>query len=302
MAKSVWKFPLKVEDQFHVQMPVDAEILSVQVQRGAVCAWALCPVSPDAPKAPRYFVCVGTGHEYVDHYFQSLRFLGTVQLNEGDLVFHYFEEPEVMTADNTPQRLIAPPDFDRLVAAIERIANALDRLAPLKAAQKADLSSLMRSTATRSETSIPTTTQETVTTVTVKLQEVGGDGKTLEGSAPVPHGSDWREEADRLESDLVAHETAKRVLGDELCRAFENVKPEDSVPGPVAVQIRGRAMQVLGGDDAFAKAREAVGVTRGRLPTFGQARDLIYKHIVPAALANKAKAATAVTQEKDEWE
>lgn len=96
--KAVWKFELEIEDQFHVQMPEAAEILSVQVQIGRfgseqVCAWALCPTDPEAPKAPRYFVCVGTGHDYVERYFHGLKFLGTVQLKGGALVFHYFEEP-----------------------------------------------------------------------------------------------------------------------------------------------------------------------------------------------------------------
>lgn len=85
MSKSVWKFPVSLEDQFPLEMPEGAQPLSVQMQHGQPCLWAL--VNPDAPRRSRFFRLVGTGHPVEE----GLGFVGTFQLNGGALVFHLFE-------------------------------------------------------------------------------------------------------------------------------------------------------------------------------------------------------------------
>ena len=88
--RAVWKFPAPVDDQVKIDLPLGAEILSVQVQRGEPCIWALCDT--EAKKELRSFVWVGTGHAYPSRFYQGLAFVGTIQLEGGSLVFHLFEE------------------------------------------------------------------------------------------------------------------------------------------------------------------------------------------------------------------
>ena len=85
--KSIWKFPLDIMDEQKVFMPEDSLILSVQVQNGVPCIWAM--VDTGKPKIDRTFVIVGTG-QLCD--MDSLEFIGTFQMFEGNLVFHLFEK------------------------------------------------------------------------------------------------------------------------------------------------------------------------------------------------------------------
>lgn len=90
----VWKYPLPVDDtadHFTVDLPAQfAELLTVQVQNGTPCLWAM--VEPSAPKQTWHFHWVGTGHdipEPVEH-TDGRVYLGTVQLYDGALVLHLF--------------------------------------------------------------------------------------------------------------------------------------------------------------------------------------------------------------------
>lgn len=80
----VWKFEI-TDPETPVPMPYGAVVLSVGVQRGKVCLWAM--VDPNSPSVVRRFVIVGTGHPVPGHG----RFIGTVLLHHGDLVFHVWE-------------------------------------------------------------------------------------------------------------------------------------------------------------------------------------------------------------------
>jgi len=87
----IWKFPLSANTTQGVSMPKDAEILSVQVNRGVICLWALC--DPDAEVEDRAFAVFGTGHRYSDVIFDKFadRYIGTVQMGSGVLVWHVLE-------------------------------------------------------------------------------------------------------------------------------------------------------------------------------------------------------------------
>jgi len=39
--KTIYKYPVEIKDKIRVSMPIDAEILCVQVQYDIPCIWAL---------------------------------------------------------------------------------------------------------------------------------------------------------------------------------------------------------------------------------------------------------------------
>lgn len=83
--KTIWKFQLNVTDVQPISIPAGARPLSVQVQAGVPCLWAL--VDPHAKRATLYVRTFGTGHT-CDADVSS--FVGTYQL--GALVFHVFAD------------------------------------------------------------------------------------------------------------------------------------------------------------------------------------------------------------------
>lgn len=81
MVKQIWKFPLKGRE---TEMPVGAHILTVQMQNGTACLWALVDI--EAKTETRYFSIVGTGHNTK---VAPKDYIGTFQ--DGSLVWHLFE-------------------------------------------------------------------------------------------------------------------------------------------------------------------------------------------------------------------
>lgn len=86
-ARRVYKYVLRVDDSQSVEMPSGAEILCVQTQRGDVCLWAL--VNPNNSPEERRFRIAGTGHPADE--CSANRYIGTVQMMSGALVWHVFE-------------------------------------------------------------------------------------------------------------------------------------------------------------------------------------------------------------------
>ena len=93
MNRTIWKFELNFTDNQEVEIPIDAEILTVQTQGEVLCLWAL--VDPTLEKEKRTFEVFGTGHSI--HYDMGVSriYIGTFQLHEGSLVFHVFENTGV---------------------------------------------------------------------------------------------------------------------------------------------------------------------------------------------------------------
>ena len=89
MKKTIWKFELEIGDNQKLEMPIGAEILSVQTQNETPCLWAL--VDPDADQETRHFEVYRTGHPV--HYDMGIsrNYIGTFQLQSGLLVLHVFE-------------------------------------------------------------------------------------------------------------------------------------------------------------------------------------------------------------------
>jgi len=86
MIKQIWKFPL---DKETIEMPIYAEILTVQTQDNIACIWAL--VNPQNPKEQRAFEVFGTGIDINFDMGVERKYINTFQLNDGKLVFHLFE-------------------------------------------------------------------------------------------------------------------------------------------------------------------------------------------------------------------
>lgn len=86
--RRVFKYPLPVQDAFTLSLPVGAQLLSVQVQRGEPMLWAL--VDDRAGLEARHFMIRGTGHDAdaVGSY------VGTFQLADGAFIGHLFEAPK----------------------------------------------------------------------------------------------------------------------------------------------------------------------------------------------------------------
>lgn len=81
----IFKYDLSVTDVQDIEMPAGAVLLSVQMQYGRLCVWAV--VNPEAPTMPRRFWVIGTGRTVPE---RIGIFLGTVQMAGGDLVWHVF--------------------------------------------------------------------------------------------------------------------------------------------------------------------------------------------------------------------
>ena len=86
--KTVWKFPIPLEDFVTVEMPMRSKVLSVAEQNGQLCLWAL--VDPMQKKHPRSFRIAGTGHP-IDTEDCGVSLVGTVITAGGALVWHVFE-------------------------------------------------------------------------------------------------------------------------------------------------------------------------------------------------------------------
>jgi hypothetical protein len=85
MGLCVFKYQLG-PDRCRVELPIDANALSVGWQGNNLQLWAL--VDNDKDTVPRTFLTVGTGHR-IDWPASKLRFVGTSHVN--GLVFHTFE-------------------------------------------------------------------------------------------------------------------------------------------------------------------------------------------------------------------
>lgn len=88
MEKQIWKFEVSWNETT-IQMPKDAEILTMQLQNGKRCFWAL--VNPKNEHELRYFEIYGTGHSIYYDMGITRKYIGTFQLEDGLYVFHLFE-------------------------------------------------------------------------------------------------------------------------------------------------------------------------------------------------------------------
>lgn len=84
--RTIYKFPLGVKHFTVISMPKGAEILTVQMQFGDLCLWAI--VDPEAEDEDRQFYIFPTGRPLN---LPEYEYIGTVQMRGGQLVWHVFE-------------------------------------------------------------------------------------------------------------------------------------------------------------------------------------------------------------------
>ncbi len=85
--KVVWKYKLDEVDWQMLQMPADAQVLTVQMQSGHLQLWAL--VDPDRPMRSRSIFIAGTGREIPESI--SSGYVDSCQILDGKLVYHVFD-------------------------------------------------------------------------------------------------------------------------------------------------------------------------------------------------------------------
>jgi hypothetical protein len=86
MAKTVWKYELTTNDVNELEIPIGGKILTLQMQNGIPCIWAL--VDHKAEKETRRFGTIGTGNFTRQ---ENIEYIGTFQTYQGALVWHVFE-------------------------------------------------------------------------------------------------------------------------------------------------------------------------------------------------------------------
>jgi len=83
----IYKYNLPIQGEIQITMPLESEILTVQVIQEEAFIWVL--VNPDSLDTIRTFRIVGIGHEFADAH--QCKYLGTFQLRGGEFIFHVFE-------------------------------------------------------------------------------------------------------------------------------------------------------------------------------------------------------------------
>jgi hypothetical protein len=84
---TIWKFPLRIDDEVLITMPVGAVPLCVQMQYQVPCLWAV--VDETANVEMHRFYIRGTGHRLGNVAID--KYIGTFQALDGNLVFHVFD-------------------------------------------------------------------------------------------------------------------------------------------------------------------------------------------------------------------
>lgn len=82
----IYKYPFPIGDRFTLALPKGFQILSVQVQNGTPCIWAL--VKTESPEEIVRFRVFGTGHDITN--VKTCIHVGTIQM--GSYVWHVFQE------------------------------------------------------------------------------------------------------------------------------------------------------------------------------------------------------------------
>lgn len=84
--QKVFKYEIHDLAMREIELPKGAQMLSVQMQGGKPCLWAL--VDPNAPKEKRPILIIGTGHTLTEPVY---RHVSTFQMLGGNLIWHFFE-------------------------------------------------------------------------------------------------------------------------------------------------------------------------------------------------------------------
>lgn len=86
--KTIYKYPILIEDEQTVEVPVGSEILSVGVQNDRMFLWAAVDTAVQGTVGVPILI-YATGQE-IEADLDDLFFIGTVLLYQGTLVYHIF--------------------------------------------------------------------------------------------------------------------------------------------------------------------------------------------------------------------
>ena len=92
VAQAIWKYTIDKIGENLIEMPKGSEVLSVGKQDRLPVIWVL--VDPSQPFETRNIVNVFTGRELATAQGGLLRFLGTIQIEEHEVV-HIFEAVDI---------------------------------------------------------------------------------------------------------------------------------------------------------------------------------------------------------------
>jgi len=84
---TIWKFAIRLDETAQVKMPQGARLLSVAMQHGLLCVWAV--VEESAPQVTRTLYVRGTGHPLGAA--QAKDYVGTAHDVEHAFVWHVFD-------------------------------------------------------------------------------------------------------------------------------------------------------------------------------------------------------------------
>lgn len=85
---TIFKYTLNIRDEQVIEMPSTLSFLSVQMQYHNPQLW--CVVNPNSERIRYKIYCHGTGHAMPSD--RNFKYLGTVQQDEGTLIWHFFTD------------------------------------------------------------------------------------------------------------------------------------------------------------------------------------------------------------------
>ncbi len=83
---TIYKYQIQTTDEQTIRMPKGSRVLCVQIQRKVPCIWV--QVDPEATLVDTVIHVHGTGHPMPE--VMNRQYVGSYQMNFGDLVFHVF--------------------------------------------------------------------------------------------------------------------------------------------------------------------------------------------------------------------
>jgi hypothetical protein len=86
--KTIYKYPLEPKAINYLDLPIGSEVISTQEQKGSVNIYALVDNAVEETEIHEVLF-YGTGNQ-VSGQIGEYKFIGTVSMYNGDLVFHIF--------------------------------------------------------------------------------------------------------------------------------------------------------------------------------------------------------------------
>lgn len=89
--QTIFKFPIKIEEEFKIMLPMGAEVLTVQSQHDAPQMWVLLDSEKPFDRENIFFIATtGNPLPWARHAIQP-KYIGTYQLASGSFVGHLFQ-------------------------------------------------------------------------------------------------------------------------------------------------------------------------------------------------------------------